>query len=63
VTPLSRADKLRIVFAPLYVLIGGRLVAQGWSGHAGIVLAVGLAFVAFGIYRLALIARALGERR
>jgi hypothetical protein len=94
VTPLGRADKLRIAFAPLYVLVGVKLVWQWVVGVRGsidsgirlgtasteatrlaplvaagtargtiMILWLGLAFIAFGIYRMILIRRALKERR
>lgn len=63
-TRISRGDQARIAMAPLHVAIGGSLV---WKWIAGartpMVLVLGLLFVAFGVYRLTLIARALKDRR
>jgi hypothetical protein len=61
---LSTGDRLRIAFVPGYLAIGGLLIAR-WAGgeRAAIVLGVGLAFVAFGLYRGALIVRALKGSR
>jgi hypothetical protein len=63
-TPLSRGDKIRIAMAPAHVMIGGTLVYQWAAGaRTPMVLVLGLLFVAFGVYRLTLIRRALRERR
>jgi hypothetical protein len=57
---VSTADKVRIALSPLYLLIGGKLVAAFAGGaRAPLVLVMGLAFVAYGVYRLVLVRRAL----
>ncbi len=61
---ISRGDQARIALAPLHVLVGASLV---WRFAAGartpMVLVLGLSFVAFGVYRLTLVARALRKRK
>jgi hypothetical protein len=60
---ISTADKVRIALSPLYLVIGGKLVAA-WVGGARtpLVLVMGLSFVAYGAYRFFLIRRALQGR-
>jgi hypothetical protein len=61
--PISAGDKLRMALAPLHVLIGCTLVRRFFTGaRTPMVLVLGLLFVAFGLYRVTLIARALRER-
>jgi hypothetical protein len=61
---ISGGDRVRIAMAPLHVVIGGALIVQFVRGletdqSTPMVLVLGIAFVAFGIYRLALIRKAL----
>jgi hypothetical protein len=61
---ISRGDKMRIALAPLHVLIGGVLLHDFAKGpRAPMVLVLGVAFVAFGVYRLALVWRGLKRGR
>jgi hypothetical protein len=60
---ISRSDKLRIALAPLHLVIGSVLVSDFVRDRrAPMVLVLGLLFIAFGFYRLALIRRALKSR-
>jgi hypothetical protein len=60
---ISRGDKMRIALAPLHVVIGAVLIRDyTHDRRAPLVLVLGLLFVAFGIYRLLLIRRALQGR-
>ena len=59
---LSRSDKLRIALAPLHLLIGAILLWRfATDGEARIlpVALLGGAWLAYGVYRLALVRRAL----
>lgn len=57
---LSVADQIRIGLAPLHLLLGGVLCARFVRGaRTPMVLVLGLLFVAYGVYRLALIRKAL----
>jgi hypothetical protein len=60
---ISTADKVRVALSPLYVAIGAKLTAA-WVGGARtpLVLVMGLSFVAYGVYRLLLVRRALQGR-
>jgi hypothetical protein len=62
-TPVGRGDKARIAMAPFHLVIGGSMI---WKFVAGtrtpMLLVMGVLFVAFGVYRLTLITRALKER-
>ena len=63
-TKISRGDKARMLMAPLHVVIGGVMVEKFFAGaRTPMVLIMGVLFVAFGVYRLTLIARALKDRR
>ncbi|MDB4970750.1 MAG: hypothetical protein JWN44_6439 [Myxococcales bacterium] len=63
-TPLRAGDKARIAMAPFHVVIGGTMIWQFIAGtRTPMLLVMGLLFVVFGGYRLALIRRALGARR
>jgi hypothetical protein len=63
-TKIPRGDKARMAMAPMHVAIGGSLVWRWLDGaRTPMVLVLGLLFVAFGIYRLTLITRALKDRR
>ncbi len=60
---ISRGDQARIALAPLHVVVGASLVWRFVAGaRTPMVLVLGLLFVAFGVYRLALVARALHRR-
>jgi hypothetical protein len=60
---IGRGDKARIAMAPFHLAIGGGLIWQFIAGaRTPMVLVMGLLFVAFGVYRLMLITRALKER-
>jgi hypothetical protein len=60
---ISVADRLRIGLAPLHLLVGGALLAQFARGpRTPMVAVLGALFVAFGVYRLALVRRALCDR-
>ena len=60
---ISRADWVRIALAPLHLVIGAVLLYDfGHDRRAPMVLVLGLLFIAFGIYRLALIRRGLQGR-
>jgi len=62
--PIPRGDLVRMALAPLHIVIGGTLVYRWAVGvRTPMVLVLGLSFVAFGLYRLTLIARALKGRR
>jgi hypothetical protein len=57
---ISKADKLRIALAPLHLVVGGSLIVRFVSGaRTPMVLVLGVSFVAFGLYRLALVRRGL----
>ncbi len=61
--PISNADKLRIALAPLHLALGVALVVKFARGaRTPMVLVLGLAFVAFGVYKLALIRKGLKAR-
>jgi hypothetical protein len=61
---ISRRDQIRIAITPLYIVIGGVLVYDFVRvQRAPMVLVLGLLFIAFGGYRLALIRRGLRGRR
>lgn len=61
---ISRGDKARIAMAPFHVVIGGVMIEKFLDGaRTPMVLVMGILFVAFGVYRLTLIARALKDRR
>jgi hypothetical protein len=63
-TKIPAGDKARMAMAPLHVAIGGSLVWRWLAGaRTPMVLVLGILFVAFGIYRLTLISRALKDRR
>jgi hypothetical protein len=60
---ISRADWVRIALAPLHLVIGSVLLYDfARAPKVPMVLVLGLLFVAFGVYRLALIHRALKSR-
>lgn len=61
---ITTGDKLRIALAPLHVAVGGVLIYHFVADtRTPMVLAVGVGFIAFGIYKLALIRRGLKARR
>jgi hypothetical protein len=60
---ISTGDKLRMGLAPFHLVIGGVLIARFVEGARNpMVLVLGVAFVVFGVYRLALIRRGLRSR-
>jgi len=57
---ISLGDKLRIGLAPLHILLGAVLCVRFFRGaRTPMVLVLGLAFIAYGLYRLALVRRGL----
>ena len=61
---ISNADKVRIALMPLHVLVGGWLIARFVAGaRTPMVLVLGVAFVAYGGYKLTLVRRAWMSRR
>jgi hypothetical protein len=61
---ISTSDKIRIVLAPLFVVLGIALCADFVRGpHTPMVAVMGLLFVAYGVYKLRLIARGLRNRQ
>jgi hypothetical protein len=61
---LSTGDKVRIALAPLHVLVGAALVYHFVIGpRTPMVAVLGVLFIAFGVYRITLIRRALKSER
>jgi hypothetical protein len=57
------SDRVRIALAPIHLVVGGFLIRAWWRGPSTpMVLALGIAFIAFGGYRLAQVRRALRSR-
>jgi hypothetical protein len=57
---LSVGDRVRIALAPLHVVVGGVLIYRfATDARSPMVLVLGVAWAAFGIYKLALIRRGL----
>jgi hypothetical protein len=48
-------DKIRVLLSPLYLVAGIAILVRGWRLPLGWIL--GLAFSAYGIYRLRLVTR------
>jgi hypothetical protein len=61
---ISRGDQARIALAPAHVAIGALLTWRFFvDARTPMVLVLGLSFIAFGVYRIALIGRALRGKR
>ena len=61
---ISTADKIRIALAPLHLFLGAALVYRYVQGiHTPLVLCIGGLFVAFGLYKIRLVSRALAAHR
>jgi len=57
---ISTGDKIRIALAPIHIGLGAALIWQFARGpRTPMVLVLGILFIAFGCYRIALIRRAL----
>ncbi len=57
---LSTGDRLRIALAPLHVVVGGVLIYRfAADTRAPMVLVLGVAWAAFGVYKVALIRKGL----
>jgi hypothetical protein len=57
---ISAGDWARMALAPLHVVIGGVLIEKFAAGaRTPMVLVLGVAFVTYGLYKLALIRRGL----
>lgn len=54
---MSTGDKIRIALSPMYVIAGGTILVRGVHEPLGWIL--GLSFLAYGVYRIALVRRAL----
>jgi hypothetical protein len=61
---ISTADKIRVAMAPVPAAIGVALIVQFVRGaREPLVLVLGGLFVAYGVYRVALVRRALARKR
>ena len=56
---ISTGDKIRIALAPLHLGVGGSILWSWSQTGTPMLLVLGLSFVAFGAYRIALVVRAL----
>jgi hypothetical protein len=56
---MSGADKLRVALSPLYVVAGAAMIVRGAHEPLGWIL--GLTFIAYGLYRLQLVRKALAK--
>jgi hypothetical protein len=54
---LSTGDRIRLALSPLYLIVGVLVLFRG--GRESLTWLLGLSFVAYGVYRLVLIKRAL----
>ena len=60
---ISTGDKLRIALAPLHLGVGGSILWSWAKVGTPMLLVLGLSFVGFGAYRIALVTRALRRRK
>ena len=54
---MRASDKFRIALSPLYLIAGVTILIRGWHEPLGWLL--GLTFTGYGLYRLALVKKAL----
>ena len=54
---MTVSDRIRVALSPLYLIAGVAILVRGWHEPLGWLL--GVSFGAYGVYRLALVRRAL----
>jgi hypothetical protein len=54
---MRASDKVRVALSPLYLVAGIAILIRGW--HEPLAWLLGLLFTGYGVYRLALVKKAL----
>ena len=57
---MTTSDKIRVALSPMYLIVGISLLVRAVREPLAWIL--GLSFIAYGVYRLALVRRALRSR-